>query len=113
MVFRRRKETIVRIEAKLTWMVAQDPDTGTYIGSCPAVNLSAFGNTMAEFQAAASEAIDLLLEDLYQDGELESFLSENGWSLRNPLPEPGRKARFDVPFSINQTGLAELIPASA
>jgi predicted RNase H-like HicB family nuclease len=107
-----KKEVIVQVQAKnIAWAGYQDPKTGTWIGVCQALNLNAVGDTFAELQACANEAMDLLFTDLLEDGELDAFLRRNGWSLK-AAPSPGAHPRFDVPANWNSRArLNQLVPA--
>ena len=104
---------LVRIEANLIWKVALDAQAQVYVGTCEPLNLNAMGNTWAEFQECANEAIGLLLADLFEDNELEGFMRQNGWALLSEMPPPGRTPQFDVPFGTDLTELRELIMADA
>jgi predicted RNase H-like HicB family nuclease len=97
-----KKQVLVRIDAQIVWEAIQDPRDGHWFGVCRPLNLNAVGNTWAEFQECANEAITLLLQDLLQTGELEAFLRRNHWHAAVPLPAPGTRARFDVPFTIER-----------
>ncbi len=105
---------VIQIEAavKVQWRVAQDPESGEYIGICDALNLNAAGDNWAEFLASASEAIEVLFDDLFHDDEVEGFLREHGWRMRGKLPRSG-KPRFEVPFDIEQHPFQELMAARA
>ena len=108
----RKQRVIVQIEANLVWKVLRDPATDTWIGVCDALNMNAVGDTWAEFQECANEAMSLLFTDLFEDGELESYLRANGWHLGSPAPAPGSKPRFDIPFDSHRAASVEdLIPA--
>ena len=105
---------VVQVEANLKWLVTRDAQTGMYMGVCQPLNLNAMGETQAEFTEAASQAIALLLLDLLEDGELDTFLRQHGWSLMNELPPPGKRPTFEVPFGIEITDDArELVAAGA
>ena len=104
----RKQPVLVKIEASLTWQFALDPQSGTWIGVCPMLNLNAGGETFADCQAEASEAIGLLLLDLFEDNELEGFLHQNGWRMMDELPA-GRTPQFDVPFAAEQGELLEMV----
>lgn len=101
-----KKSITVQIEANITWKVARDPDSGDWVGVCDALNLNAIGDTWADFQECANEAIELLFQDLFREGELDQFLLEHGWRPMTALPEPGRNVRFDVP---NHTTIASSV----
>lgn len=100
-VFMSKAPKMVRIKAELTWAVTQDPESGVYIGICEAVNLNAMGETFADFQQSASDALNLLLTDLFEDDELEQFLVDRGWSTETSLPDPNGVPTFDVPFNLS------------
>ncbi|HWH04775.1 MAG TPA: hypothetical protein VN674_13870 [Gemmatimonadales bacterium] len=107
-----RKEVLVQIEANLTWEVGRD-ESGTYIGICRPLNMNATGDTYAQFLEAANETTALLLADLFQENELETFLRKQGW-IPVPLPAPGTHVRFDVPFNVQRRNRIEdlnLVPA--
>ena len=97
-----KKQTVVQVEANnILWQGHQDPQTGLWVGICRALNLNAVGDTFAELQAMANEAMALLFTDLIEDNELAAFLRKNGWSLKSALPAPGTKPRFDIPADWN------------
>jgi hypothetical protein len=102
----------VQFDATVTWHYAQDPETGAWIGVCPALNLNAVGDTWAEMQEAVVEATGLLFVDLFEAGELESFLREKGWHV-SQLPKPGQRVQFDVPLNVSRAPIQELVPAGA
>ena len=109
-LFSRPKAILVRIEAKLTWEVSRDPQTETWIGVCRPLNLNAIGDTWAEFQQCANDAIALLLTTLLREGELQSFLHKHGWTP-STVPQAGANVRWDVPFDVQRLArVRELIP---
>ena len=109
-----KKVFLVQIEASIVWESYRDPRTGTYTAVCRMLNLNAVGDTAAELQACANEAMQLLFEDLFETGELEKFLRENGWRPRGELPSPDKSVRFDIPADWRQRQrFEELIPVTA
>ena len=113
MVFGKKKPAIVRVEARnIIWQGFQDPETGTWIGVCKALNLNAAGDTFQELQACANDAMALLFADLLKDGELQEFLRVNGWSLGTPLPAPGTLTQFDIPADWNSKARYEELVAA-
>lgn len=100
MHFFKKEPVLVEINAQVTWHVARDPNDGHWFGVCPALNLNAAGDNWTDFQECANEAISLLFESLFKSGDLEAFLGRNGWRTTGPLPTPGTKAHFTVPFGI-------------
>lgn len=107
------KPVLVQIQATVAWEVVQDPADGHWFGICRALNLNAIGDTWAEFQECANEAIELLFQSLLKHDELDGFLRKNGWNA-TPVPHPGTRVRFDVPFTIERkTRFEELTAAMA
>jgi hypothetical protein len=91
------KTQVVQIQANnLVWEAAPDPKTGVWIGVCRALNLNAVGDTWAEMQESANEAMVLLFTDLFTEGELPAFLRQNGWQQLGLL-ERGKAPQFDIP----------------
>jgi predicted RNase H-like HicB family nuclease len=103
----------VRIDGTVPWLYAQDPESGTWIGICTPLNVTAVGDTYAELQAAFSETTALMFADLFEDGELEAFLRRHGWHVTGPLPAPGGAVQFDIPLNVNRTSVREMVPAGA
>lgn len=107
-----QKPTLVRIDGSARWLLARDPDSGELVATCPALNLTAVGETMGELVEGIEQSICLLLESLVEHGELEAFLLRNGWTLLNGAAPTGhRKVRFDLPFEIQKVGSQELVHA--
>ena len=113
-LFGKPQQVLVQVEANLAWEVFQDPQSGRWIGVCRPLNLNAVGETWIEFQQNAAEAIQLLLTDLFEDGELDAFLRSNHWQPRTQLPAPGTAVpRFDVPFTVERKKrIQELLAAT-
>lgn len=88
--------TTIQIQGQITWQAHQDPATGRWLGVCAPLNLNAVGDTYAELQAFANEAMALLFLDLFESRDLDAFLRRNGWKMIGE-PQPGVAPRFDVP----------------
>lgn len=65
-----------------------------FVGLCPELNVSSFGDTPEEAEASAQEAITLFLEECQKMGTLEQVLAEAGfyldgdtWTARKPVAE--------------------------
>jgi hypothetical protein len=106
------KTVTVEIEAKILWQVARDPDSGEWVGVCQMLNLNAIGDTWAEMMECANEAMGLLMDNLFQTGELDAFLRKNNWRPTTNLPAAGTKTRFDVPFDWERTSIGNVVAAA-
>lgn len=113
MAVRKKKVVLVQVEGNVLWQVARDQTTGRFVGICRELNLNAVGDTWAEFQEGANEAMQMLLMDLFKEGELEKFLTTKGWRTLTPMPTRGSATpKFDVPFSLERKHrFEELVPA--
>lgn len=116
MIFRRPEKKVqtvtVQIEGNVQWMIGFDPDSAEWIGVCNGLNLNASGETFQDCVLCATEAMALLFEDLFVTSELDAFLRRNGWGLKAPTPAPGTKVRFDIPFTLAQASVDQVVAAA-
>lgn len=89
--------SIVRINAQVLWRFGQDRATGRWVGICDLLSLTVSGDTWNEAAEGASEAMDLLFEDLIEDGEFDAFLRARGWRTVDPMPGPHVRVKIDLP----------------
>lgn len=62
------------------------------VSLCPELNVSSFGDTSEEAEAALYEAVTLFLEECERMGTLDEVLEEAGYSLeRRQIPVPVEK----------------------
>lgn len=94
----------IQLNAQLVWEYAYDHAGEQWIAACHPLNLTVIGETFAELQESMNEAQDLLFSSLLEDGELDAFLHQKGWSLKQQLPPMGHAVRFDVPFDLRRVG---------
>jgi predicted RNase H-like HicB family nuclease len=62
-----------------------------YVGICPALNVSSFGETMAEAKQSIQEALEGFIEECDEMGTLLEVLEESGFGLRDGVwlyPQP-------------------------
>ena len=105
---------LYRIDAKIAWHVAHDPQDGLWLAVCPSLNLNASGTSREELDSCMAEAVHLLFTDLHEDREFDQFLSDQGWTASMELGgfvENGPK--FAVPpFQITEEqDMEELVHA--
>ncbi len=69
-------------------------EDGQFVGLCPELNVSSFGDNPEEAEASTQEAITLFLEECQKMGTLEQVLAEAGfymdgdtWTARKPVAE--------------------------
>ncbi|WP_375417233.1 hypothetical protein [uncultured Hymenobacter sp.] len=80
-------------QAEVEVLLVLDDDTGQYVAYCPALELSSYGDTEAEAEAAFEEALQFFIQDTAERGTLDRLLLALGWRLvKKPTPvyEPPR-----------------------
>jgi hypothetical protein len=58
-----------------------------FIAFCPALNLSAYGNTEVKAKKAFEIEMNIFIEETHKKGTFEKYLLQQGWQLKL-LPEP-------------------------
>jgi predicted RNase H-like HicB family nuclease len=62
-----------------------------YVGVCPALNVSSFGETLTEAKQSIQEALEAFVEECDEMGTLPEVLEESGFSLKDKVwvyPQP-------------------------
>ncbi len=110
-----RKEVEIAVHAQLAWAFYRDPTSGQWVAKCDPLHITVSGDSEDATRQAAMDALQLLFTDLFESGELEAFLTANGWRTDRPLPKPDRiTPRFQLPqFSFNRVHSAEQLLAGA
>lgn len=54
-----------------------------YVGLCPELNVSSFGDSLLESRQSLTEAVEAFLEECERMGTLEDVLEEAGFSLHD------------------------------
>lgn len=73
------KGQLTRAEVEV--LLVPDEDTGQYVAYCPALELSSYGDTEDEAQAAFEEALQFFVQDTAERGTLDKLLLALGWRL--------------------------------
>ncbi len=92
----------IRINANIGWSMKQDEATGHWIGVCPALKLTASGETHGNLIEAINESVNAIFQDLLDSGDLEEFLSLHGWSKQETCREnsESNSVELDVPWKM-------------
>lgn len=80
-------------QAEVEVLLVLDDDTSQYVAYCPALELSSYGDTEAEAEAAFEEALQFFIQDTAERGTLDQLLLALGWRLvKKPIAvyEPPR-----------------------
>jgi predicted RNase H-like HicB family nuclease len=80
--------------AKITFRAEILREDGLYVGLCPELNVSSFGETVEEARRSLHEAVEAFIEECEAMGTLEDVMSEAGfikehgtWVRRKPVAE--------------------------
>ena len=73
----------IRVDAPLIWRVepAEEPDEhgrDGWVGFCDALDICTEGDSLDELREMIVETMDLLMQDLLEDGEVERYLRLKG-----------------------------------
>jgi hypothetical protein len=58
-----------------------------FVAFCPALNLSAYGDTEIKTKNAFEVELNIFIEETHKKGTFEKYLFQQGWQLKQ-LPEP-------------------------
>ncbi len=83
------------MSASITYRVEVFKEGGRYVSLCPELNVSSYGDTEEEAEAALGEAVQLFVEQCEEMGTLREILEEAGferasgsverWFTREPV----------------------------
>lgn len=71
-------------EANLPWTAFRSAGCDRWIAECRPLGLSMEGDTLDEVRGLIGETMHALFLDLIEDGDLEAFLLEKGWTKAGP-----------------------------
>ena len=94
-----RRVIHIELGAQLQWEVSRS-ENGLWIAVCDAVGLTMQSDSLDELYSVVDESTQLLFEDLFEDGELDSFLKARGWASIPVSPEADGEVEFRVPFEL-------------
>lgn len=89
----------IDVNGQLIWEVGRSASSGHWVGVCRPLGLTMEGTTLDELYSSINDSIQLLMTDLMESGELESFLRHRGWRMGAQSEQPG-KVEFDVPIDL-------------
>lgn len=105
---------LVQLNGQVQWKWWVDPLSGGYVAECTPLKLTAAGETLSELDQDMHGALDDLFGYLLEEGELEQFLLEQGWTASLPItPElRERGPHFVITMNLQQVS-APKVPRSA
>ncbi len=95
------KAILITISGHMVWKFFHDSESDRWIAVSDTLQLTVEGKTHAEMRQMIDETTGLLLADLYESGELNTFLDDRGFRPTSmPTPSPQQRIQFDVPFEL-------------
>lgn len=91
----------IKIDTRLQWAFRRTSQG--VMGVCEAIGLTLEAEDEAELRCMAEESVHYLLLDLLEDGQLQQFLLDRGWTPMTALPtgyDPRMPVRFSVPIEL-------------
>lgn len=67
---------------KLTVEVIIKKEDDYYVAYCPAIELSAYADTIEKAKSSFEKEIEIFLDETHKRGTLEKYLLKNGWRLQ-------------------------------
>jgi hypothetical protein len=86
-----KKNTEITIEVELAIVKEDD----YYVAYCPALELSAYGNSIKKAKESFNKEVNIFIEETHKRGTLEKYLLKKGWTLQFKNYEPPR-TNFDT-----------------
>ncbi len=91
-------------QAKVSWRARRTPK-GHWVAVCDSLRLTVEADTWDELNASINEALQLLMIDLIEGGDVMPFLRQQGWTPTTALPKKaGSRTKFDIPWTVTQDG---------
>lgn len=89
----------IQVNGQILWEVAKT-SSDHWLAVCRPLNLTMEGTSLDELHASINDAVQLLLSDLMESGELDAFLKSRNWQrVDTPGTQQG-EVEFDVPVEV-------------
>ena len=70
---------VITIQANVRWRAERGENPERWVGFCDELGITTEAGSLDELHSLIPEAISILLADLLEDNELDTFLSVKGW----------------------------------
>ena len=95
------KNQVIKVRGEVRWAIEETKE-GPWVAVCDPLGLTVQSDTWVELMEDIGEMLEFIFADLMQEGRLEQFLNQHGWTCQNqPSSEPAvadERPRFDIPF---------------
>jgi hypothetical protein len=102
--------TVIKLEANLEWLVGPVGQGSRWMAVCEPMDLAIEALTQEELPGMINETLQLVLTELLRENELDSFLTDRGWTARNlNSVQPDDDVEFEVPWtSVNRGSVGDI-----
>lgn len=90
----------IQVNGQVQWEVAKSA-AGSWIGLCRPLGLTMEGPTLDDLFTNINHAMQLMLTDLMESGELQEFLRSRGWKAESMGPQKPGQVEFEMPIGFN------------
>ena len=97
---RRQVVITVNVNGQVQWQVTKDDRSGRFIGVCPPLGLTIEAESHRELMENISDSLHLLMMTMLQQGELDRFLRDRGWTAKTQDIKNASSVFFDVPIEL-------------
>jgi predicted RNase H-like HicB family nuclease len=91
---------VIKVETQLQWQVRRTR-SGSFVAVCEPLGLASEGTDQLDLWMNIQESINLVLNDLFKNGELQTFLQSKGWKTTSlPREHASGPYPFEVPIEL-------------
>jgi len=88
----------IDVHGAVAWEIRRSTTSDSWVALCQPLNLTMEAPSLDDLHSSIHQAVQLLLTDLMQDGELDQFLRARGWAAKGDIK--GDDVEFDVPLEL-------------
>lgn len=92
------------MESEIQWVATESSVSGLWVAHCEPLGISLTADSLDELHSLIDEACQLLFLDLFEDNELDEFLTERGWKSSAVPTENSDGIEFLVPWNMIASG---------
>ena len=94
----------IRVQSEIQWIATASEAPGLWVAHCEPLGISLTAESLDEMHSLIDEASQLLFLDLFEDNELDRFLTERGWESSIAPTDKTDDIEFLVPWNMIASG---------
>ena len=94
----------IRMQSEIQWIATASEVPGLWVAHCKPLGISLTADSLDEMHSLIDEASQLLFLDLFEDNELDRFLTERGWESSIAPTDKTDDIEFLVPWNMIASG---------